>query len=96
MIPGRAMVVLGLFLARVDGSSHSVFQIAIPVPLFREGGYPHVSSLFGTPIYDVSVSQRLYYSNSTLCEVRRVFVPFVASGSLVFVRASRETRGSRP
>lgn len=67
MIRGAVVVLLAPFAPVAFGGS-SVFEINIPDGLYREGGYPHVSSLFGAPLYDVSVAQRLYYANSTLCD----------------------------
>ncbi|KAJ1451971.1 hypothetical protein M885DRAFT_528392 [Pelagophyceae sp. CCMP2097] len=46
----------------------SLFQIEIPQALYKAGGYRHQEALFGTPKYGGTLAQRLYYSNSTLCD----------------------------
>ena len=81
-------------------ASVSLFNIAIPQPLYKEGGYEHVAALFGQPKYDETVSQRLYYANSTLCEVdgsmraqyTSPYLMFAERGDCTFVVKARNAQ----
>ena len=81
---------LGWCLVGVAGvalaSDNSLFQVEIPRGLYMEGGYGHKEAMFGTPKYGVTLTQRVYYTNSTFCEApsspsggtnRRPFKPFI-------------------
>ena len=73
-----------LLLAAGASAGSTLFNIAIPAQLNKDGGYAHVAALFGQPKYDESLSQRLVYANSTLCDVDPSMRGAVSSPYLMF------------
>mmetsp|Transcript_23721 Transcript_23721/g.94074 ORF Transcript_23721/g.94074 Transcript_23721/m.94074 type:complete len:545 (+) Transcript_23721:65-1699(+) len=63
----RALVAAAL-AAGAAAQQSSVFNIEIPSQLHKQGGgYRHQEAMFGAPTYGQTISQQLYYANSTLC-----------------------------
>ncbi|KAH8087696.1 hypothetical protein JL720_7016 [Aureococcus anophagefferens] len=73
-----------LLLAAGASAGSTLFNIAIPAQLNKDGGYAHVAALFGQPKYDESLSQRLVYAKSTLCDVDASMRGAVSSPYLMF------------
>jgi len=80
----RATSTALLLLAAGASAGSTLFNIAIPAQLNKDGGYAHVAALFGQPKYDESLSQRLVYANSTLCDVDASMRGAVSSPYLMF------------
>ncbi|KAJ8603125.1 hypothetical protein CTAYLR_004573 [Chrysophaeum taylorii] len=49
-----------------DGTS--IFQIEVPYSLYTEDGYRHKEAMFGSPKYGVTLTEKMYYANSTMCD----------------------------
>jgi len=88
---------LALLALTPAGGTQTLFNIDIPSTLHRSGGYPHSASLFGSPLYGASVTQRMYYANSTLCEDTKAsfqspYVLLVDRGGCSFVSKARRAQ----
>jgi len=62
-----ALMLLSPLLLGVVAQETSVFNIQIPQDLRKTNGYRHMEAQFGQISYNRMITQKLYYSNSTLC-----------------------------
>lgn len=71
MLLWRAVLVAlgsGVAFGQSSNGTTSLFQIEIPSTLYKTGGYRHKEAMFGAPKYGVTLTQKLYYSNSNMCD----------------------------
>lgn len=61
-------VALMLRSCAADDNETSLFQIEVPYTLYESGGYKHREAMFGSPNYGVTIAQKLYYSNTNMCD----------------------------
>jgi len=102
---GRAGLVVWWCVVGVSSGTQSLngtslFQIEIPYSLYRSGGYRHKEAMFGAPKYGVTLTERLFYADSILCDETEAatlswetpFLLMVDRGDCTFVKKARNAQ----